>query len=171
MGIFNITSSKDLSEQAAMKNPVPKSTEIETTKGEEKNAAEPAVDQEEKTVKIEGPLSEVYTRALNLALSNEDLSDFVTDVSESEEDEMIENGLYVYCSDNNGLTPASGMIESHNRVRLALEKGNKVILVAESSGGLSGNYALACESANGMGAKVIKHRSVAVEQILAYIKG
>lgn len=111
-----------------------KSTEQNVSTPESQNQNQ----EEQKMILVDGPLSEIYTKALDTVYSqsmNENISQETqqTDsvmianagkyLSEKESDDLKDNGVYVYVTDDQNLAK-NGMSDALNNLRLALDMKN-----------------------------------------------
>lgn len=120
----------------------------------------------DKVVVMQGPLSTIYTDALNKVYAQESQAiDAVTLVNSAQQIETTPPDLYVYVSDVKQIEN-SGVTEVFNNLRLALDNrsGNKVV-VLESNGAVSSKMSLIDNYARSQGAKVVYSRSVALNTI------
>lgn len=120
----------------------------------------------DKVVVMQGPLSTIYTDALNKVYAQESQAiDAVTLVSNVQQAEAPRSDLYVYVSDAQTINN-SRVAEVFDNLRLALDnrKGNAVV-VLESNGVVSQKLSLVDNFARSQGAKVVYSRKVGIETI------
>lgn len=120
----------------------------------------------DKVVVMQGPLSTIYTDALNQVYAQESqANDAVTLINTIQKDQGPQPDLYVYVSDAN-LLDNSSVTEVFDNLRLALDnrKGNSVV-VLESNGRVSKKLSLVDNYARSQGAKVVYSRKAALETI------
>ena len=120
----------------------------------------------DKVVVMQGPLSTIYTDALNKVYAQESQAiDAVTLVSNVQQAEAPRPDLYVYVSDAQTINN-SRVAEVFDNLRLALDnrKGNAVV-VLESNGVVSQKLSLVDNFARSQGAKVVYSRKVGIETI------
>lgn len=170
MGVYNITlSDKEIAtnKEAIDNNDSTKTNEIPQDRAKEKT--------EEKTVVLDGPLSHIYTQALNMVYANEAvnmLTQMAVDVEEKYGDDNLTDNkdLYVYCCDGDKLNTDS-LVETTNKLRLALDKKQykNIIISVESINGNS-KIALLDEFSSALGIKVIYSRNRAIDNIRSIIQ-
>ena len=128
-----------------------------------------------KVVVMDGPLSRVYTEALNLAYAKEAASasgqtdiKILFDEDIEAQDEENRKALYVYCCDGEQLD-MSDTVQATDKLRLALDSGKykKVLMAMEASKGISNSAGLLDEYARRNGVQVLFKRSTALESIKA----
>lgn len=126
---------------------------------------------EEKIVVMDGPLSKIYTQALNLAYANEAASaSGQTDVKILFDDTIEENGepardLYVYCCDSADIDNED-VIHGTDKLRLALDgRYKQALVVMESHHAIKPIAGLLEEYACNTGVKVVFTRDLAIETI------
>lgn len=123
-------------------------------------------DNKDKVVVMQGPLSTIYTDALNKVYAQESQAiDAVTLVSNAQQAETQASDLYVYVSDAETINN-SRVAEVFDNLRLALDnrKGNAVV-VLESNGVVSQKLSLIDNFARSQGARVVYSRKVGIETI------
>lgn len=130
-------------------------------------------EEDQKVVVMDGPLSKIYTEALNLALAKEAASasgqtdiKVVFDEDIEAQNEENRKALYVYCCDGQDMD-IDGTIDATDKLRIALDSGKyKNVLVAmESKRGITTKAGLVDEFARKMGAQVVFSRNTALEAI------
>lgn len=123
----------------------------------------------EKTVVMDGPLSKIYTQALNLVYAHEAASasgqtDIKVLFNEQTEEESVKD-LYVYCCDGSELD-SEDVIEGTNKLRLALDGRYKnTLVVMESHAAIKPIAGLFEQYAATSGIRVIFQRENALEAI------
>lgn len=124
---------------------------------------------EEKVVVMDGPLSKIYTQALNLAYANEaasasgqtDIKILFDDADNSESDK----DLYVYCCDSSNID-TDDVIQGTDHLRLALDgRYKQTLVVMESHSNIKPVAALLEEYAFKNGTRVVFSRDLAIEMI------
>lgn len=134
-------------------------------------------DPEQQTVIMDGPLSKIYTQALNLVYAKEAASAsgqtdikvlFDEDIESSTE---YHDALYVYCCDA-GDMDINDALEGSNKLRLALDNKNikSTYMVMESHRIVKPAAGLLEEYAVSSGVKVIFKRNIAIETICDALK-
>lgn len=96
-------------------------------------------EEEKKTIVLDGPLSHIYTQALNMVYANEAIN-MITHMLMDQEDEASDKNpygkdVYVYCCDGDNLT-SDELIKTSSKLRIALDKKkySKVLLSIECHG-------------------------------------
>lgn len=129
-------------------------------------------DKKDKVVVMQGPLSTIYTDALNQVYAQESqANDAVTLINTIQKDQGPQPDLYVYVSDS-ALLDSASVTEVFDNLRLALDnrKGNSVV-VLESNGRVSKKLSLVDNYARSQGAKVVYSRKAALEAIQQCLRG
>lgn len=128
-----------------------------------------------KVVKIEGPLSSVYTQALNIAYAKESAADgsmgSVLNVSDTD-DEGVDPDLYVYVTDMDGIG-SEGALQTFDALRLALDRyKDKTTMVVMEHFSPVGRVGLALEAySHDTASRLYYRRTVALEAIKAFLEG
>jgi hypothetical protein len=135
---------------------------------------------QEKKITLDGPLSKIYTAALNLAFAKETMVEdeviLLTDSNQtdnrSKEDVSDQENTYVYCCDGNELN-RSNLVEGVDKLRVALDSGKfkNVALSIECSKNITSNIGLFEEYAKQLNVTVYHNRKQALESISRSIKG
>lgn len=143
-------------------------------KGADTNGAQ--TDAQTQTIVLDGPLSHIYTKALNLAYANEGTSSMVSllesghksldDPEEEGADSVTADGTYVYCVDSDDLSN-QGLVLSSECLRIATKKYKNVILALESSHVVNARTQLLGEMGEALGVKVCYSRNNAVQSLLS----
>ncbi len=128
--------------------------------------------EEDTKVKVEGPLSNLFTDALQKILAAESVgADTVTMMKFMEEEDKDQSDLYVYCCDTDKMD-TTGLIEASDNLKIALDsrRYKKVALVIEH---ISINNKLATLEAfaRDIGAQVYFNSKKAVREVIEYKKG
>lgn len=126
---------------------------------------------EGKTVVMDGPLSKIYTQALNLAYANEAASasgqtdiKILFDETIEQNDEPAKD-LYVYCCDSGDISNED-VIKGTDKLRLALDgRYKQALVVMESHHCIKPIAGLLEEYAFKTGIKVVFTRDLAIETI------
>ena len=176
MGIINLNGKPDQESEPEVAKDIEQQMEDTTVEdtltpiNEEKAKAE---------VTLDGPLSSVYTKALNLVYANEgvDTMTITPYYEEEEEDAIIEenaaedkdkygNDLYIYCCNGNNLSQ-EGLVDATNHLcKVANGKKYKNILVSiECRGEVNSKVALLDDVSTQLGAKVCFSQRAAIEAI------
>ncbi len=129
-------------------------------------------DAAEKTIMLNGPLSHIYTQALNAVFSKEStgmgahlFKYRILNDKDKDEDEI--DDTFVYCVDSDSLS-SSELIASSEALRDAVKSGKhrKVVLAMESNGVANSRMQLLDEVSRSMGVKVFLSRGSALEHLL-----
>jgi hypothetical protein len=116
------------------------------------------------SVTLDGPLSEVYTKALNLVYAKEGV-DSMYELSESPDDDH--EGLYVYCCD--GEMTGSDLNEGMAQINRAVESYRNVIMVIDGSRGINEKSGLMERYASTKGIRTVMSQRTAIESIQAMV--
>lgn len=126
----------------------------------------------EKLVVVEGPLSKIYTDALNAVYAQESqANDAIVAAQYLSNVQTRQPDVYVYASDVKSLD--SGNInQEFESLRLALDsrKGGANVVVLESNGQVTKRLALLDNYARQKGSKVVYSRKAAMEAIASQTK-
>lgn len=140
------------------------------------DTANPEPDQQ--VVVMDGPLSAIYTQALNLAYAREAASasgqtdiKLVFDEDIEAGDGDLHKALYVYCCDATDMT-ASDAVEGTNKLRVALDskKYAQTYVVMESRGTVKAAAGLLEEYAVKNNVRVLFKRAAALEALCDAIR-
>ena len=174
MGIINLSlikTSNQPTEGNISQPPQPTDVVPETTSTETQPESPVEVPKEEKTIVLDGPLSRIYTQALNMAYAKEDVGAMgqmlmVTGQGDPDEDEDDSRDLYVYCCDGDELTDEK-VTEAADTLRIALDskKYKSTAVAIECRGRVSDQLALLDQLSSQMGVKVFYRRKTAMEAI------
>lgn len=144
---------------------------------EETNTELPVEEQkpkeDDKVIVMDGPLSKIYTQALNIAYAKEAASaSGQTDIKvvfPEEESKETKDSLYVYCCDASDITN-SDAIDGTDKLRLALDskKYNQAIVVMECHDKVTQAAGLLEQYAVNNKIKVIFRRELAIEHIRSF---
>lgn len=188
MKVFDLSSSPETGPQDPTENNEVKvineaSTATAAATGEVETVA--SKQEAEKTVVMDGPLSQIYTQALNIAYAKEGLStmvsfleakhDSLTSDEDLEENRLMSgnavtaDGTYVYCIDGTDLE-GQGLVAATEALRVAKSKYKEVVLALESHGVVTSRVQLLGEMGEALGAKVCMTRDGAMDNILARVK-
>lgn len=167
MGIFNLTALSG-QEPAAQEEPqkvVAETTDTPITVGVDKTDKS-----DEQLITLDGPLSRIYTKALNLAYARENMTMLSPDamtLSASEQEEITES-TYVYCVDTS-MMDAAQLVASTEHFRKATESGKykNCVLALESDGTVNSRMQLFAEMGQSLGAKVCYTRNSAIDSLMA----
>ena len=190
MGVFNLTGDGQVPEQQVPNQEVDQTTsesnvtnetplDTEQKQGDQEN-------KEEKFVILDGPLSKIYTAALNLVYANEGTSSMVsfleaqhkslTTAEDIEEDRLnsgnsvTEDGTYVYCLDSADLD-GEGMILVTESLREAKKKYSKIVVAMENKQHVGSRAQLLMELCGDTGIDISFNRNSAINKIISSIKG
>lgn len=132
-----------------------------------------------KVITMDGPLSHIYTAALNLMLAKEGSAasantDLLLVFPEDEVDEQAENNsdLYVYCCDAKDIDSQQALYGT-DKLRLALDnkKYKKVMMVMEGNRQIGKSAGLLEEYAYKEGVPIVFIRDLALIKICETVKG
>lgn len=174
MGVYNITLSDK--EVATTKEAIDNQNNNESTKVVEIPQDKAKEKTEEKTVVLDGPLSHIYTQALNMVYANEAVN-MITQMAVDSEEKYGEDkpsndnkDLYVYCCDGDKLD-SDGLVEATNKLRLALDvRHHKNIIVSVESVNPNNKVALLDEFSSSLGINVIYSRNKTIDNIRSIVK-
>lgn len=187
MSIFNLTGEENITNDTSEKNPTIGTTGSGSSDHEgtivnkdisNQNLSE---DKKEKAVVVDGPLSHIYTKALNMVYANEGAEIDTNIVFKEAIDEMEgldENGeplnddsLYVFAEDGKNVNGMSDMNQIAGRLRVALDSGKykEVVLAMECGKVIPRNLDRFEDMVRGMGVKIYHLRESALEGILRRI--
>lgn len=175
MGVYNLTlkSTKPNEDNSGV---VPLDKETTEDKVVPQNKASEKI--EEKTIVLDGPLSHIYTQALNAVYANEAIN-MLTQMAVNDEDaygkkdETNIHGkeLYVYCCDGDKLD-SEELVNATNKLRIALDKKEyKHVLVSVECMNSNTKIALLDEFSSSLGIKVIYSRNNTIDNIKSAFKG
>lgn len=130
---------------------------------------------EEKTIILDGPLSHIYTQALNLAYAKEStmmsLALFKTlapDEQVVDSNEPYADDTYVYCVDDNALSES--VVEGFEALREASKKYKNIIVALESGRVVTNRMQMISEFSESLGAKVCYTREQALKTVLSKVR-
>lgn len=142
------------------------------TKGEEAKSVQNAPD-EEKQILIDGPLSAIYTQALNIAYAKESTADgqagFNIDTRTVVDDaSLTQPDLYVYVTSDDAID-REGINKSFSDISLAMDKykDTKKIIVLESKNSKITNIASLEDYFSSIKVPVSYSRKIAIEKIMS----
>jgi len=172
MGIFNLGTmdkSKDVVSENKETNDVKDNNEsvVADTAVPDTTATATDTPAEKKEVKIvlSGPLSEIYTQALNAVYSKEDTSlmlapPMITIKTAENKDKITDADLYVYCCDGDNIN----LPEDTDNIKDATNNNNSIVAI-ECGSNINNKIGLLESFATTLGAKVCFSRKVAIEAI------
>jgi hypothetical protein len=172
MGVYNITlKSADVLDDKSSET----ITKTETTEANVVPHDQASEKKEEKTIVLDGPLSHIYTQALNAVYATEAIN-MLTEMSINEDDtygkkETNEKGkdLYVYCCDGDRLDSGE-LANVANKLRLALDtKHYKNVVVAVECTAVNNKIALLDNFTTDLGVKIMFNRNTAISKIKSVI--
>ncbi len=154
MGIFQLTDNIE-------------KEEIVNTNVDNKEPINNQEEKQEQEIKLDGPLSVIYAKALNLAYSRES-TDTMLPNSSNEEKGSNNEGIYVYCCNGDELD-YNELNNATDNLRLALDskKYKKIIAVIESRNS-NNKIGLLDEYAHNLGIETIFNRNVALDKLNNY---
>jgi hypothetical protein len=171
MGIFNLSNVSE----PAQKSVVQSDNEFkagQVVKPQEPVSGQGAQDGDvkSKTVVMTGPLSKIYSEALNLVYGKESMNMVdpeEIEVTNGQTDGDEDRSLYVYTTDGDNLD-GDEMVAASDKLRLALDsKKYKKVLLAVECKTPSRKVALLHEMATSMGVNVVFSRYSALENMKA----
>lgn len=171
MSIFRIN--KPHTQQSVKTDPVDPKTSAE----EPVNLNEPSEDEEGPTIVLDGPLSQIYTQALNKSFGFENMTQLpnkFSDLKEKEKELQLKSaGTYVYCCDSKELDSLELTRISNQlmQVRKVMPENSEVIVAVESRDVLGRTVGLLRDFSKSMGAKVYLTRNGAMEAIKIALEG
>lgn len=174
MSVFNLGTIDKSSEEGNANPEAPMTSEVTTV-----NVAntEQAVEGEKKepTIVLDGPLSSIYTQALNLVYSKESgmtqVHAMIGGLDEEEELNTSDTSLYVYCVDGDKID-SNELNTAIDKLRIALDnkKYSKVVLAVECGTNIGSKIALLDQFSKDIGVKVCFSRKKALEHISCVLK-
>ncbi len=124
------------------------------------------------TLVLNGPLSEIMTRALNLALSNEStmttmVSLFNIEKDRRDKDSITDKDIYVYATDSDNLE-GNGLITSIREIDNNSKGYRNVVVSVECKNGVTKHAQLFTDLYTGKKYQVFTITSEAIENLLRY---
>jgi len=173
MGVFNLTALGG-NEPVQEANTEPQVADDALDNAPVTVAVKETDESKEMMITLDGPLSRIYTKALNLAYARESISMMtpealtINKAQQRAEDEST----YVYAIDTTQMDMAK-LVASTEHFRVALETGNykNVIVALESDGNVTSKAQLFAQMAQSLGAKVCYSRNSAMRAILDHKAG
>lgn len=139
-------------------------------------AAAKKEEEQEKQIVVDGPLSSIYTQALNIAYAKESAADgsVVGSFDSSvvvDDASLTDPDLYVYVTSSDEIN-REGANKSFDELNIALDKykDSKMMVVIESGKATTSSVAALEEYVVGRKIKTSYSRSIAVSKILSAIK-
>jgi hypothetical protein len=169
MGIFVLDESKV----------APEATESTQQEGDQVSDAVERTDEEQSTeermIKVDGPLSSIYTKALNEVYAKEDMAATVIqdlyDQSQSLDKDNLQhtghvddNGSYIYATDADKLD-SQELVKAMESIRVASTKYKNCVVSIEQHGAISNRAGLLDKYCGDLGVKVCYKRSTALSSI------
>ncbi len=181
MGIFNISDdSQTFGENGQKQQQVdnsnhPKVVDLDSPVGDTKEVSagtDPKEQLANKTIVIDGPLSNIYTQALNMVYSKENIVNMIQDPESLDPESKKESDVYLYCCDGDDVGTQNGLIRTTDAIFVAAEqhKGKQIILAVECHGVITERIALLHGYAESLGIKFMSNRSSAVEAVKNNLK-
>lgn len=181
MSIFLISKRKPLEEYKEQENNADvnvedkqKQTDNETTKVTDIGI--PMKDVDENTLMLDGPLSQVYTEALNKIYSKETIVTMLPNIinninyKKDDNDEQVLEPGYVYVIDGDDIENDK-YVETFESIRIALDKYKKIYLCIETHRDIKPKMASIMSFARKNGVTVIHDRNKAIEAIKQHLEG
>lgn len=135
-------------------------------------------DAQQQTIVLDGPLSQIYTQALNIAYAKESVGMMFGSVYDKKQQNKTNDedgdGLddsYVYAVDADDLD-TDCLLLSAEALRVATQSGRyrQVILAIESHGTVTKKMQLLTEMSDALGAKVCLSRNSAIQSVMTPLK-
>lgn len=173
MGIFNISDNdQNIEKKDQLLNQENKDqvVDLEDGKSTTDTNEKPVDDKASKTIVIDGPLSNIYTQALNLVYAKEDLVNMIQDSDIGSED-VPEKDVYVYCCGSDDVNKGS-LTELSDKIRSIKDSGKakSFVLAVECGFVVTEKIALLHEYSESLGIKMISSRGSALETIKNLLK-
>lgn len=174
MGMFNLSErvSSDSDTKVVMTETVVDGTIAPTTVIEDTKSAPDGKPDDKAVIVLDGPLSHIYTQALNLAYAKEGmdmmLSHFGSQVNDEENaKEGKIDDTYLYCIDNNHLSTDTLLASTESlRVAKASGKYKRVILAMETDGSVGSSMQLLGQMGESLGIEVAYTRNGAISNLI-----
>ena len=184
MGVFNLFNMDGQNTQeTADVNAIPATKDV--TSGDVKvshGVPEPVEGStpEEKTIVLDGPLSHIYTQALNAAYAIESnaleasmmsVAFFKSLLPEEQEEaskEPYSDNTFVYCIDGNDLS--DGLVEGFESLRQAAKVYKDLVVCIECGSVVNAKMQLMSEFSESLGAKVCYSRDNALKTVLSKVR-
>jgi hypothetical protein len=172
MSVFQIPAKQSAAEPQSTNDPV-NLPDTSTGKLDLDSANVP--ERENKTIVLDGPLSTIYTKALNIVYSNTpdsvsqesqamDHVIMAQDEIEKNQDAAKKSDLYVYVTDSEHLE-IEGTPKVFDKLRLALDKNKNNMVAIETSKHFTTSQAILEDFLHANHVKVYHSRDVALEKI------
>lgn len=168
MAIFDLgtidKSTENEKQEQQTEQPIEKNTEGSDITTDSNN------EEDKKTIVLDGPLSHIYTQALNMVYANEAVNMVTHMMMEQEEQDSDKNpygkDVYVYCCDGDKLT-SDELVNTSNKLRIALDKKkySKVLLSIECHGVVNSRIGLLHEYSASLGIPVSYTQSGSMNNI------
>ena len=131
-------------------------------------------DPKQKTIVLDGPLSQIYTQALNIAYAKESMGMMLgvyNELNKKPSDSNEPDDSYVYVINADDLD-TNMLIQSSECLRVASTSGKykNIILAIESHGNIGSKMQLLSEMGNALGAQVCFNRNGAIQSVLNALK-
>lgn len=169
MAIFNLGTADESTSDNNQEQKVEEQTE-EVTNNQNTTSVSDKTEEDKKTIVLDGPLSHIYTQALNVVYANEATNMLTQMMVDQEENETGKNpygkDVYVYCCDGNNLTN-DDLMETSNKLRIALDKKkySKVLLSIECHGVVNNRIGLLHDYSVSLGIPVSYTQSGSINNI------
>lgn len=125
MSIINLDELKQQQQTLAIKHKESiKNSEAKTAVTNDDGAAQNTETDNIAKITLSGPLSQIYTKALNIMYANENIIELKTMLSDSEE-EKDNKDLYMYCCDDKEVD----IVDATNKLTIALDQGYKNVAI------------------------------------------
>lgn len=175
MGVINLNSEQE----------VPETVEEHIDQQQEETTTHQINEEKANTeIKLDGPLSNVFTKALNAVYSNESIDPMVIAPIEQEEAEeehetheeegqdVFGNALYVYCCNGDNLSQ-EGLVDAADKLTRAVTHGKykNVILSMECFNDINNKTALLDKLGRSLGIKVCLSKRSTMEAIDRSVRG
>jgi hypothetical protein len=176
MGIFDISSDEVKDKVEANddnKTPVEKIgvNEKETTVLPEVDGKDAKEQKKDINIVLDGPLSQIYTQALNSVYANENMTENIAHIFNSENmSEVDETDLYVYCCNSDDLEDG-GLVNATNRISANLNSNRKTIVAIECNRVVTNKVGLLEDFSASVGAKVYLSRKSSLDGVKTALEG
>lgn len=165
MGIFNLTAMSGEKPVEEIKQDVVGADDTPVTVTSSKTDQS-----DEQMITLDGPLSRIYTKALNLAYARESISMMTPEallVNKATE-QAIQHSTYVYAIDTSQMDMAQLIASTeHFKEAVASGKYKSSVLALESDANVSSKMQLLAQMGKSLGAKVCYSRESAIRAVLA----
>lgn len=170
MGVFNLVDNSVQQVEAKNNKQVVEDT-LSNNVSEPSNGKEDNKEEGPKIV-LDGPLSHIYTQALNAVYANEDVAAMIAyGMDQQNKEEENKADVYVYCLDTSCMN-TSEIVEAIDKVATLVkeDKYKEVMVAAECSGNINSNIDLVKRYGQDIGVKVLVTRKSALESVMTCLE-